>query len=306
MDWISVFLESCIRTAVPLLIAGLGVVISSRAGIISIGTEGIMLIGALMGVVGSYISGSAFIGALVAMGSGLLVSLIFGFFTVDIHSDQTVVGTALNIFAIGFTVVINRVIFGTNSTVSNIETFNSIPIPGLSKIPIIGSALFNQPLLCYISFLTVIVAWFVMEHTSLGLKIRGVGDNPKACDTLGINVQRVRWSTIIYTGMLSGLAGAYMSMGQLSFFTEDMIAGRGYMVLAVVVFGNYTPVGVMLASLFFGGAGALQYIFTAANTGVPYQIWIMLPYIVTVLALCGIFHKTSNAAIYNGIPYKKE
>lgn len=299
------FLSSDIRTATPILIAALGIVFSERAGIVNIGTEGLMLIGSLVCVAGSYYTNSVLLGTIIGMIITMLFSLVFGFFTITVKADQTVVGTAINIFAGGFTIALNRVLFGLNTSIPKIDVFDKIAIPGLSKIPVIGEALFNQSMPVYLAFLAVPVAWFVMQKTNIGLKVRAVGENPKACDTVGINVYKTRYMTVLFSGLMAGFAGAFVSMGQLSFFSEGMVAGRGFMALAAVVFGNYTPVGVMLASLVFGAGEALQYRLQALNTGIPYQFLVMLPYIITVVAICMLMRK-SNKPASSAVPYVKE
>lgn len=302
---ITSFLTSDILTATPLLIAGLGIVFSERAGLVNIGTEGMMLMGALMGVLGSYLTGSAILGALLAMFSGMIIALVFAYFTITLCADQIVVGTAINIFVGGFTVALNRLFFGVKTSVPQIADFDKMPIPGLSQIPIVGPALFNQPLLVYIAFLLVPVAWFILNRTNMGLNIRAVGENPRACDTLGINVFKVRYMTVLYSGVMAGLAGAFVSMGQLSFFLENMISGRGFITLAAVVFGNYSPVGVMIASIIFGAGSALQYRLQAADIGIAYQFLVMLPYIVTVVAICVLNRKSKKPAA-SSVPYVRE
>ena len=305
MDLIVSFLASDIRTTTPLLIAALGMVFSARAGIVNIGMEGFMLMGALMGVVGSFWTGSAFGGALIAMFCTMLLSLVFAYFTIRVQADQTVVGAAINIFSMGFTTTLNRVIFGRDTTPPIINTFDPVPIPGLSKLPVVGQAFFTHPLPTYLAFLAVPLAWYVMKHTHIGLKIRAVGENPKTCDTLGINVHRVRLWSVLVSGLFAGLAGAFVSMGQLSVFVENMISGRGFMVLAVVVFGRYTPIGVMIAALIFGAGDALMYRLQASNAGLPFQISTILPYFITLLAVCGLVKKSKPPAS-SGVPYKKE
>jgi simple sugar transport system permease protein len=302
---ITSFLASDIRTATPILIAALGLVFSERAGIVNIGTEGFMLIGALFGVLGSYWSGSVVVGALVAIVVTVIFSLIFAFFTITIKADQTVVGTAVNIFASGLTIALNRVVFGVSTSVPNIAVYNKVPIPLLSKIPIVGQGLFNQSIPVYITLLAIPVLGFVLQKTNIGLKIRAVGEHPKACDTVGINVKKVRYQAVLFSGLMIGFAGAFVSMGQLSFFTEGMVAGRGFMALAAVVFGNYTPGGCLLAALVFGAGDALTYRLQAANTGIPYQFLTMLPYLITVVAICMMIRK-SNKPAASAVPYTKE
>jgi general nucleoside transport system permease protein len=305
IDGITSFLASDIRTATPIMLAALGIVFSERAGIVNIGTEGLMLIGALMGVIGSLASGSVLVGAIVAIVVTMLFSLVFGFFTITIGADQTVVGTAINIFASGLTITLNRVVFGVSTSVPKIDVFDRVAIPVLSKIPVIGQAFFNQSIPVYLAFLAVPAAWFVLQKTNIGLKLRAVGEHPKACDTVGINVLKTRYQAVLFSGLMAGLAGAFVSMGQLSFFPEGMISGRGFMALAAVVFGNYTPVGVMFAALVFGAGEAMQYRLQAANTGIPYQFLVMLPYLITVVAIC-MMSRRSNKPAASAVPYFKE
>lgn len=304
MENLASFLSSLIRMSTPLLIAGLGLVFSANAGIVNIGTEGFMLLGALMGCAGSYWTGSALCGALIAMVATMVFSAVFAFFVLNMQADQTVVGAAINIFASGLTITLNRIIFDTTGGVPVIATYDAVSIPGLSSLPVVG-VLFNQSVVCYLAFLAVPMVWYIMKKTHVGLEVRSVGENPRASDTLGINVIRTRWWTILLSGLLSGLAGSYMSMGQLSFFTEGMVSGKGFMALAVVVLGCYSPVGVLGASLIFGAGMALQYRLQAANTGVPYQIITMLPYVITLVAVCGFIHKSRSPAA-TGVAYTKE
>ena len=305
MEFIGSMLASIIRLSTPILIAGIGIVFAARAGIVNVGLEGFMLMGALMGVVGSYISGLTIVGALLAMASVCAMAAIFAYFTINLYANQTVVGTAFNIFSAGLTTTVNRLVFGVSATVPSINVYEKVAIPLLCKIPVIGDALFNQPLLCYFAYIMVPVAGYVMYRTNIGLSIRAVGENPKACDTLGIDVYGIRWGTILFGGCMAGLAGSYMSMGNLSYFVENMVAGQGFMVLAVVVLGSYSLKGVMFAALLFGTSQALQYRVQGMNTGIPYQFLNMIPYIITLLAVCG-FMKVSNQPAAGGKPYIKE
>ena len=305
MEIITSFLASDIRMATPIMLAALGIVFSERAGIVNIGTEGMMLVGALAGVIGSYYTGSVWLGALVAIVITVLFSAIFAIFTVTIKADQTVIGTGMNILAAGLTITVNRAIFGASTSPPKIAVFNVAPIPLLSDIPILGKALFSQPIPVYLAFVIVPIAWFVMFRTNIGLKLRSVGENPRACDTVGINVAKIRWFSILYSGVMAGFAGAYVSMGQMSFFTEGIIAGGGFMALAAVVFGNYTPIGVMISALVFGASSALQYSLQVLNTGIPDQVMGTLPYLITIIALCMVIRK-SNKPASSAIPYIKE
>ena len=300
VDLITNFLTADIRTATPLLLAALGLVFSERAGIVNIGTEGIMLIGALLGCVGASFSGSSLVGALTAIFGGLVMSLIFAFFTITLRSNQIVVGTAFNIFAGGFTITLNRLLLNG----AKVKGYVNLPVPGLSKIPVAGDVLFNWSLPVYFAFICVPLCWFVLQRTNIGLKVRAVGEYPKACDTVGINVFRIRYGAVLFSGMMAGLAGSFVSMGQLSSFTEGMVSGKGFMALAVCVFGNYSPKTVLLAALLFGAADALKYRLLTTSLGGYYQFLNMLPYLITIVALC-MFDKRSNKPACSGVAYRK-
>lgn len=304
-DLITRFLITTLVMAAPMLIGAMGTLFIERSGIINIGNEGFMIIGAFMGVLGSYYSGSALVGALTAMGSGLVFGLIFALFTVTFRANQVVTGLAINAVAEGLTSLLFRQLFGISGVVPKIATFEKVSIPLLSQIPILGPSLFNQTLVAYLGLLLVPVTAFVLYKTKLGLTVRSVGENPKACDTMGIGVNRVRYGSVLYGSMLAGLAGAFVSMGQLSFFTEGMIAGKGYMTLAAIVFGNYSPVGILVACLLFGGVSSLQYQLQATASTIPYQIWVMLPYVFAVAALC-MYRVRSKAPACSGIPYVRD
>ena len=302
LEFLTNFLSTTIVRATPMLIAALGSLFIERSGIINIGIEGLMLVGALMGVIGSYFTGSAVAGACVAMLSAAAFGLIFAFFTITLKANHVVSGLAINAIASGFTILVRRLMFGLDGTVPKIATYQKIAIPVLSKLPVLGPTFFNQTALAYIALILVPVLTFVFKRTNIGLKVRSVGENPLACDTLGINVVRVRYLCMIFGAMMAGLGGSFISMGQMSFFSEGMIAGRGYMTLAAEVFGNYTPVGTFLACLVFGAADAAQYRLQAMSSAIPYHVWIMLPYLITVTALC-VYRNKSNAPASQGQSY---
>ncbi len=302
---IASFIAADFRTATPLILAGMGLVFSSRAGIVNIGVEGMMLVGALAGVAGSWWFGSAWYGALFAMAMASIISLIFAYLSVTVKADQIVIGAAINILGLGLTTTFARTLFGLNTAPPAIDSFSIIAIPVLSQIPFIGQAFFRQNALVYLAIILVPIASFIMFKTDIGLKVRAVGEHPKACDTVGINVYLVRYITILVSGLFSGLAGAYVSLGLLSFFTENMVAGRGFMALAAVVFGKYSPKGILLAGLVFGAAEAIQFRLQAAGTAIPFQFLLMLPYALTIFALAGFVGK-SRAPAANAQPYEKD
>lgn len=303
-DVLTRLLSTTLIMATPMLVAAMGTLFIERSGIINIGNEGFMIMGALMGVVGSYVSGSAFVGALVAMLSAGALGLVFAFFTITLRANQVVTGLAVNAIAAAVTSLLFRQIFGLSASVPRIETFETLPIPLLRDIPVLG-VLFEQTAVGYLAFLLVPLTTFVLRRTRLGLTVRSVGENPLCCDTLGIHVQRARYLSVLYGSMMAGLGGAFVSMGQLSFFTVGMIAGRGYMTLAAIVFGNYTPWGIMLACVLFGAVSSLQYMLQATSSLIPYQLWVSFPYLFAVLALC-LYRTRSKAPACSGQPFVRK
>lgn len=304
LDTLTRLLSTTLVMCTPMLVAAMGTLFIERSGIINIGNEGFMIMGALMGVVGSYYSGSALVGALVAMASAGLLGLIFAFFTITLRANQVVTGLAINAISAAVTSLLFRQIFGLSAIIPNIDTFEAVTIPVLSEIPLIG-VFFRQTLVGYLAFLLVPLTAFVLKSTRIGLNVRSVGENPRCCDTLGIHVMRTRYLTVIYGSMLAGLGGAFVSMGQLSFFTVGMIAGRGYMTLAAMVFGNYSAFGIMLACVLFGAVSSLQYMLQATSTLIPYQVWVAFPYLFAVLALC-LYRTRSKAPACSGQPFVRK
>ncbi len=287
---ISSFIEADLRVAAPILIAAIGLLYMEKAGVVNIGAEGTMLIGALAGSIGAYIFQNPWMGALVAGMVGGLVGALFAFLVVTVKANQIVAGIAINIIALGGTTTLNRVFFGLNVSSASIPSFTKVAVPVLSGIPVIGP-LFNQFGLAYLAFLMVPFSYYLMKKTSIGLSIRSVGEHPEAADTAGINVFRIRYGTIIFGSMIIGVAGSYLSVGLLSFFSENMVSGRGFIALASVIFGKWNPYGILGATLLFGFGDALQIRLQAGGSAIPYQFLLMLPYLLTVAALAGFVGK---------------
>ncbi len=300
---ITVFIEADLRVSVPILIAAIGLLYMEKSGIVNIGVEGTMLIGALTGSIGAYVFQNPWLGAVLAAAVCGIVGIIFAFVVVTVKANQIVAGLAINIIALGGTTTVNRVFFGLNTSKTNIPSFSRVPIPGLSEIPLIGPV-FNQMTLAYLILIAVPVTYFIMKNTTVGLRIRSAGEHPEAADTAGINVFRVRYGTIILGSMLIGIAGAYLSEGLLSFFSEDMVAGRGFIALAAVIFGKWDPFGILAATLIFGFGDALQIRLQAMGSSIPYQFLLMFPYIITIGALAGFVGK-AIAPKASGKPYIK-
>lgn len=305
MEAIIDFINTDVRMMMPILIAAMGLVYGERAGVLNIGAEGIMLIGAFTGYAGAVFTGSPWVGILAAMISGGIVGLLFAFLVITLQADQTVVGAALNIFGLGLSTTLNRVVFGVNSNMPRANSFSALDIPVLSDIPYLGELLFDYNILVYLFIAVLIVLHIILFRTKLGLKVRAVGENPRACDTLGINVYRVRYGAVIFSTMLCGIAGAYLSIAQLSMFSENMVSGRGYIALSAVVFGKYSPLGTLVAGLVFGGGQALQAKLAAMQTSFPDELLQAIPYLLTIFALVGVVGKSVSPAAET-VPYEKD
>lgn len=304
MTFIIALLSASIRLSVPILFAALGGMYSERSGVVNIGLEGIMLVGAFAGVVGSYFTGSYWIGALVAIVSGIFISAIFALITVKIKINQIVSGVAINLLAVGLTSFFYRALFGITTVPITVKAFEPINIPILSNIPIIGEIFFKQTVLVYIAFLLVPISYYVFYKTSVGLSIRTVGEHPMAADTVGIPVNKVRTICVLVSGALAGLGGCFLSLGQFNMFVDNMVSGRGFIAVAAVIFGKWNPKGVLMASLIFGIADALQIRIQMSGLNIPYQFLLMFPYLLTVVAVTGIVGRTTSPNAL-GRPYEK-
>jgi simple sugar transport system permease protein len=299
--WVS-FLFATIRMATPLLLASLGEIVSERSGVFNIGLEGMMLMGAFCGFLGLHVSGSLWFGLLAGIAGGVFLALISAYLSVTLGVDQIVSGIALNIFAVGFTSSFFRIIFGL--TPPQVEASRMVPLfpQFLQDIPLLGPVLFKQVPLVYFAFALVPILWFVLFRTTIGLQIRSVGEYPLAADIAGVHVVALRYISVLLAGLFAGLGGAYLSLGPLNLFSDNMIAGRGFIALAVVIFGRLNPFGALGAALLFGATEALQLRLQAMGLDIPYQILLMLPYVVTVVALVGLIGKTRLPAAL-GVPY---
>lgn len=299
------FIEATVRMATPILLASLGGVFTARVGIINFALEGIMLAGAFMGVYGSYMTGNPWVGALLGVLGGVFMALILGYMSITVKVDQVVAGTGINILAIGLTSYLLNVVFGIGAKPSAVTAFQEWAVPGLSNLPFLGSILFRQIPLVYIALLLVPLCWYIIYKTPFGLSMRAIGEHPRAADSLGINVILVRYIAVIISGILGGLGGAFLSIGQLSVFMEKLTSGRGYVAWSTVTVGKWNPFGIMGASFLFGAADALQLRLQALGIKIPYQFFLMLPYILTILVLAGVVGRTVPPAAM-GKPYGKE
>lgn len=303
---------STIRSAAPLILAALGGIFSERSGIVNIALEGIMLSGAFFAMLFSYLGTQYGLPPLVSAISGTLAALVFGFLISMIHAvvsirfraNQIVSGVAINILALGLTGFLLQQIFNTSGNSPSVPSLGAMPIPGLASIPIIGPIFFNQPPLVYLALIAVPVSAFVLFRTPLGLRLRAVGEHPKAADTVGVNVFKLRYLGVALSGLLAGLGGAYLSIGQLNIFSENMTNGRGYIALAAVIFGKWNPWGALGACLLFGLADAIQISLQNAGVQIPSDFLLMLPYVLTLVALAGFIGRAEPPAAA-GEPYEK-
>jgi len=279
------FFYSVLRVSTPILFAALGALISDRAGVINIALEGIMLISALTGVVFSAISGSAFLGLFMALLFGGLVAFSLGYVSLKLKSDIILAGIAINLIASGGTVFVLYLLTGDKGISTSLASklLPKIDIPILKSIPVLGPILSGHNILTYFAFISVFLVWFLLYRTPLGLRIRAVGENEHAVDSVGISVINTRYIALIISGIMAGFGGAYMSMGYVSWFSRDMTAGRGFIALAAESMGGATPLGSMLSSLLFGFFDALSNSLQLLK--IPYEFVSMLPYAATVVGL---------------------
>lgn len=280
-------LQSTVTMAVPLLLAGLGELLAERAGVINIGLEGMLLTGAFAAMVVTYFTGFAVLGLLAAWSAGLLLAALLGYVVVIHSGNQVVAGTALNLLALGVTGVAYRAVFGITGAALTVSGFPPLAIPLLSSVPVIGAALFTQSALAYVAFGLVPGVAFLLYRTIPGLKLRMTGENPWAAEAQGVAVRRTQMLALLACGLLAATAGAYLAVAYAHTFVEGMSAGRGFIALAIVIFGRWSPWGILGAALLFGLASALQFYVQALGLHIPYQFLLMLPYVLTLLVLAG-------------------
>lgn len=298
-------LQASVRMATPLLLAGLGETFTERAGVLNIGLEGIMLTGAFTGFAVTALTGANWMGTAAAMLAGAVIGLVFALLTVTLKADQIVVGVAVNMFGMGVTSFLYRKLFATGGASVLIDRYEPIPIPGLSELPILGPVLFNQNIIVYATYLLIPLAAFILYRTSWGLEITATGQHPRAADSVGINVFRVRYATVIVGAALAALGGSFLSMGHSSTFFENMTSGRGFIVLAVVIFGRWNPYGVLAAALIFGLANSFQFRLQAMGLDIPHHLVLMIPYAFTILAVAMASRRNTSAPRALAQPYEK-
>lgn len=298
-------LSSSFVRATPIALAALCGVISERSAVINIGIEGIMLMAAQAAVITGTVTQNLYVGLFAALLIGGLVAALHAYLVIRFKVDQTVSSVAINIFGAGTTSFISsRFMQSAGDTLNNSGTFPIISIPLLAKIPVLGPVLFENNLVIYLAILLVIVMHIVLYYTPWGLRTRAVGEHPKAADTLGVNVYLTRYVNVIAGGVIAGLGGAYFTIGSVGRFDEIMTSGKGFIGLAAMIFGKWTPIGAYTSSLIFGFADSLQVKLQILRVPIPSEFLLMAPYIVTMVILTGVVGRAIPPAA-DGQPYEK-
>ncbi len=291
--------------AVPLTLGALSGILCERAGVVNIAIEGMMLMGAMVGALVGSITDSLWLGLASAVLSGAALGLVHAVLSITYKTNQIISGTAINIFATGMTSYISAKFMQSNQELNNPGIFPAWEIPALSKIPFFGPILFNNNIFVYAVFVFLIIIHIGLFYTRWGLRVRAVGEHPRAADTLGINVFRTRYISVLLGAMMAGFAGGYFTLGSVGRFDEVMTAGRGFISLAAMIFGNWNPFGAFGAGILFGFADSLASRLAILGVKIPSQFMLMAPYIATMIVLAGVVGR-AHAPAADGEPYEKE
>lgn len=298
-------LAGSVALAVPLVFGALGGVLGERAGVVNIAIDGQLLFGAFAAAVFGTVVGSPWGGLVAAMLAGGMVALVLGFFAISYFVDQVIVGVVLNVLVIGITSFLFGQLLADNPEKYNDPPhFERLPIPVLGEIPVIGPVMFRQTILVYLMYAAVVLVAWALYRTKWGLRVRAVGEHPKAADTVGIKVNRTRYTTLLIAGLIAGIGGATYTLVSVPQFGQEMTGGAGYIALAAVIFGRWDPVRATLAALLFGFSTNLSGVLSVIGSPVPSQFMLMLPYVVTIVAVAGLAGKSRPPAA-DGVPYKK-
>ncbi|MCH7480216.1 MAG: ABC transporter permease [Chloroflexi bacterium] len=299
-------LVSSLVRATPIAFAALSGIYSERSGVVNIGIEGMMLVGAQIAVVVASLTGSLFIGLIGGILAGGVVGMLHAVLSIRYKVNQIVSGAGIIILSLGLTSYLHRSVLEVYSELNTPgPAIAAFQIPFLWKIPVIGPLFFNQSPVIYLLFFMIVATVIIMNHTRWGLRVRAVGEHPRAADTLGINVYRTRFQSVLISGMIAGLAGAYMSIGSAGRFNEGMTAGKGFLGLAAMIFGNWEPVGAFFGALIFGFFDSWQEKLSILQVGIPVELLGMAPYLATMIVLAGLIGRSRMPAA-NGVPYEKE
>ncbi len=298
-------LAASLALAVPLVFGALGGVLGERAGVVNIAIDGQLLAGAFAAALIGSVTGSPWAGVLGAMVAGAMVALVLAVFAITYFVDQVIVGVVLNVLVIGLTsFMFSQVLAPNAADLNSPPRLSGVAVPGLSEIPLIGPILFRQSPIVYLLYVAVVAVTWALYRTKWGLRVRAVGEHPKAADTVGINVNRTRYRTVLLAGAIAGAGGAFYTLVSVPAFNREMTGGAGYIALAAVIFGKWDPVRATLAALLFGFASSLQGVLSVLGSPVPSQFMLMLPYVVTIFAVAGLVGGSRPPAAA-GMPYRK-
>ena len=294
-ETLALFLEATVRTAVPLAFAALGESVAERSGVINLGIEGALIGGAFGALIGASTFG--LIGGVAGAAlCGGVIGIVFAGFVVGLRTNQIIAGTALTLLALGLTGTLYRSMYGTTGAALEIPTLPPLAIPLLSALPIVGRAFFAQPVTTYMLVVLAVLSTWWLYRTHSGLALRACGEAPIAARAAGVRVRLVRAGALTFAGVMAGLGGGVLVLAQTGTFAEGMSAGRGFVAIAIVVLGRWHPAGTVLAACLFGAASALQIFFQASGSDAPYQLFLALPYLLTLLALAGFAGRSQSPA----------
>lgn len=297
-------LVSSVRLATPLVLAALGEIFAERSGVLNLGVEGIMLFSGFMGFSVAFQAKNLLLGMLTSLLIGALMGLLFAFLTITLHSNQVVTGLSIMFLGNGMALYLYRLEFKISLEIPRIVTFQNLPIPGLSEIPFIGQILFNHSIFTYLMFILIPVALLIIYRTPFGLRMNAVGESPQTADTLGVSVSIIRYICVVIGGALAGMAGAFYSLVELGAYADSMVSGRGFVALALVIFGRWDPIWTFGGGLLFGGIDALQNRLQVLGSPIPSNFLQVTPYIMTIIVLLiGRLRKPPAAMC---IPYVRE
>ncbi len=303
--FLSGLMGATMRMATPIIYATLGEILTERAGVLNLGIEGTMLMGAMTGFLVTFSSGSLWLGVLAAAGVGMLLGFLMAFLSVHLGLSQHVSGLGITLFATGLAMFVYRLHFGSPTVPPIIHPFNQISLPLLSRIPLVGPGLFTQYSLTYFAWLLIPALSLLLYKTDMGLKIRTVGENPVVADTVGVNVSLTRTLCLVIGGGFMGVGGAFLTLAHQNMFLIDVIGGRGWVAIAMVIFGNWDPLKGALGALIFGFLDGLQLRLQGMGIAVSFHLFLMIPYLLTIVALISVSRKASiPAALLK--PYRRE
>jgi simple sugar transport system permease protein len=305
VTFITGLIGATMRMSTPIIFATLGEIIAERSGVLNLGIEGTMLMGAMTGFLVTFNTGSLWAGVLAAALVGMILSLLMAFLSVHLGLSQHVSGLGITLFSTGLAMFIYRLHFGSPIVPPTVEPFRQVAIPFLSKISVIGPSLFNQYVLTYLAWLLIPVISILLYKTKIGLKIRTVGENPFAADTVGVNVNLTRTLSLAAGGALIGIGGAFLTLAHQNMFLIDVVGGRGWVSIAMVIFGNWDPLKGAVGAVIFGFLDGLQLRLQGLGIQIPFHVFLMIPYIITIVALVSV---SRRAAVPAGLlkPYRRE